>query len=198
MKWRTMIAAVAVTAATLPALTFAQNNPGDNGGNGGGRQRGGDNGGGPGGGGPGGGGRRNFDPAQFQQRMMDNLKEQLGASDEEWNVIQPKLQKVMEAQRDARAGGMMGMRGMMGGRRGGQGGPGGDQQPTTPVAMAAKELQDTLQNKEATPDQINAKLTAFRAARDKANADLEASRKDLKDVLTAKQEAQLVLYGMLE
>jgi len=65
-----------------------------------------------------GGGRGNFDPAQFQQRMMDNIKDQLGfTNDTDWNAVQPLVQKVMETQRDARSGGMGRMFGR--GNRGG-------------------------------------------------------------------------------
>ncbi|MGE5608946.1 MAG: hypothetical protein ACM359_06815, partial [Bacillota bacterium] len=42
-------------------------------------------------------GAGNFDPAQFRQRMMDRMKERLGASDDEWKVLQPKFEKVMNA-----------------------------------------------------------------------------------------------------
>ena len=53
-------------------------------------------GGGNGGGGAGGQNRRgNFDPAQFRQRMMDNLKQQLGSSDDDFAALQPKLEQVM-------------------------------------------------------------------------------------------------------
>ena len=48
-------------------------------------------------GGGNGGGRGNFDPAQFQQRMMDNIKDQLGfTNDTDWNAVQPLVQKVIE------------------------------------------------------------------------------------------------------
>ena len=76
----------------------------------------------PDGGGRGGGG---FDPAQFRQRMMDGIKESLGASDEEWKALSPKVEKVMSAQRDGRSGGGGGFFGGGGGGRGGRGGPGG-------------------------------------------------------------------------
>src|SRR5258708_4012287 len=79
------------------------------------------------GGQPGGGGGRgnpgNFDPAQMRERMMTRIKEQLGASDDEWKALQPAVEKVMTAQRDARAGGRGGPGGGRGGR--GQGGAGG-------------------------------------------------------------------------
>ena len=82
-----------------------------------GRQRGGNN----GGNGGNGGGRGNFDPAQFQQRMMDRYKEQLEVtSDDEWKIIGDRVEKVMIAQREA----SMGRRGGFGGgRRGGKNRP---------------------------------------------------------------------------
>ena len=78
---------------------------------------------------PGGGGRQgrgNFDPAQFQQRMLERTKETLEVTDDaEWKAMQPLVQKVMDLRRGSFAG--MG-RGMMGrGPRGGDNPPGGDQ-----------------------------------------------------------------------
>ena len=49
------------------------------------------------------------DPAQMQRMMTERMKAQLGAGDEEWKVIQPRLQKVMNLSRQV--GGMG--RGMM-------------------------------------------------------------------------------------
>jgi hypothetical protein len=176
-----------LTALLVPTLSFAQ----DQGGGGGGNQQGGGGGGGRnrGGGGPGGG---NFDPAQFRQRMMDRLKEELGATDDEWKVLEPKVDKVMTAQQSARAGGGFGGFGRRGG--GGGMGPGGD----TPTAQAARDLRTTLDNKDAPASEITAKLTALRDARAKARAELESAQKDLKEVLTPRQEAVLVVNGMLE
>src|ERR1017187_10536094 len=55
----------------------------------------------------GGGGGGNFDPAQMQQRILDNAREQLGlTNDTDWNAIQPLVQKVMDARRDVGGGGM--------------------------------------------------------------------------------------------
>jgi len=95
------------------------------------------------------------------------------------------------------------MRGMGFGRGGpgggGPGGPGGNQpEPTTELGIAARDLQTALGNDAATAEEIDKKLTAYRAAREKANAKLEAARKDLKEVLTARQEAALVLSNVLE
>ncbi len=187
MNWRATLAAVVISTAATAAFTYAQDNGG--GGQGGGRR----NNGGQGGGGGGGG---NFDPAQFQQRMMERFKTDLKAQDDEWKVIEPKLTKVLEAQREARAGGGRGGFGGGGGRQGGGGG--GGNQPTTELGTAAQELRTALENESSSADDIDKKLTAFRNAREKANTNLAATRKDLKEVLTARQEATLVVNGILE
>jgi Spy/CpxP family protein refolding chaperone len=145
-----------------------------------------------------GGDRGDFNPEEFRQRMMERFKEQMGASDDEWKVLQPKLEKVMEAQRDARAGGggMFGGRGGFGGRRGQDGGGGGDQ-PQSPVAKASADLRKVVEAN-SPPEEIAKNLTALREARKQARAALETAQKDLQGVVTPKQEAMLVMVGMLE
>jgi hypothetical protein len=147
-------------------------------------------------------GRGNFNPEEFRVQMEARMKERLGVNDDEWKVIQPKMEKVTTAQRDARGFGG----GFGGGRdrgRGGQGGGaaaagGAEQRQESPVAKASSELRATLDKKDASADEINAKLTALRDARAKAKADLETAQKELKEVLTARQEAVFVSMGMLE
>lgn len=151
-----------------------------------------------------GGGRGNFDPAQFRQRMLDRLKEQLGATDDEMAALGPKIEKVMQLQRDAQGGGMRGMFGRRGGQ-GGQGGnggpggpPGGANANESPVRQKATELRTLLEDKDAKPDDIKAKLDALRQARAQAKQDLAAAQQELKGLLTQRQEAVLVEMGMLE
>src|SRR3954452_22088638 len=116
-----------------------QNGQNDRGGNGGnnGRNRGGGN----------------FDPAQMRQRMMDRLKEQLGATDEELQVLQPRIEKVWQLQRDMSGGG----RGVFRGHRGpgnNNNNTGNADQPTTPVRERMRELQTLLESKDTPPEQI--------------------------------------------
>jgi hypothetical protein len=138
--------------------------------------------------------RGDFDPAAMQQRLAERIKEQLKPSDEEWTVLQPKLTRVMTAQRAARSGMGMGWRG----GRGGPDAPDADRPPTTDVERTTRDLRTALDNAASTPADIAAKLTALRESRAKANAELNAAREDLKQVLTARQEAALVMMGMLE
>ena len=153
--------------------------------------------------GQGGQGRGNFDPAQMRERMMSRIKEQLGATDEEWKAIEPKVDKVMTAQRESRGGGFggFGRGGPGGGGPGGGGGGGGggaDQQPTTAVGKASADLRTTLDSKDAAPETIAKKLATLREARDKARKDVGDAQKELKEILTQRQEAVLVINGMLE
>jgi hypothetical protein len=195
-----VLSALLVAMLTLPVLGQANNGGGGDNGNGGGNGNG-NNGGGGGGGGGGFGGRR--DPAQFMQRMMDGLKTQLGASDDEFAAIQPKIQAVMTLQRDVITRPRMFGRGGPGGGGGGRGGFGGGGfgGPTTQpsaVQTALQDLQTALDDQNTSPDDIKTKLDTLRQAKSKARQDLVVAQQDLKSILTQRQEAVMVLDGYLD
>jgi len=156
--------------------------------------------GGPAAGNPGGpGGAQSGDRfAQFRQRMAERMKATLKVNDEEWSAIQPLIEKVMAKQREATGGGRFGG----GPGRGGPGGGGGDQgrpQGNHPQDLPAADALRTALESEGTPAaDIKAKLEALREARKKATAELEQAREDLRKVLTQRQEATLVLMGILQ
>ena len=140
------------------------------------------------------------DRAQFRERFEQMMKERLGTTDDEWKVLQPKIEKVQTAQRNSRGG-----FGGFGGRGGGGGGGGGgnrdrgaDSENASPVQKAQRELSTALENKDTPAEEISKKLTALREAREKGRAELAAAQKELKEVLTARQEAVLVTFGMLD
>jgi hypothetical protein len=200
MKLNRMITLCAMASALALSVgdIFAQNNGGNNGNNGnngaqGGGQRRNRQQGQPGQGGQGG----QFDPAAFQQQMVDRTRDPLGfTNDTDWSAVEPLVQKVIAAQFDARAG--QG-RGMFGGRnRGGQGGGPGGQQPgragqTNPEADALQKALDD----NAPASQIKDLLAKYKAVQKAKQAKLEAAQADLKKVLTTKQEAQAVLLGLV-
>lgn len=156
----------------------------------------------------GGRGRGRFDPTEMRKQFLDRLKTDLGSTDDEFQALQPKIEKVLTARREADAGRFGGG---FGGRRG-RGGPnggtpgGGDAnaqpaasaQPDSAVRTASDDLRKTLDNKDSKPEEIKAKLDALRDAKTKAKADLTAAQTDLKGVLTQRQEAVLVEAGLLE
>src|SRR5689334_10941585 len=43
-----------------------------------------------------GGGRGGRDPAQFREQMKSQLKDLLGSTDDEWKILEPKIDKVSE------------------------------------------------------------------------------------------------------
>lgn len=112
------------------------------------------------GGGGGGGGMANFDPTAIRDMLMQRFQQQLGATDEEWKVIQPPFMKVMQLQLDTGQGMMGALRGL--GR--GPGGPGGNQVNqmiqmffgTTEPSMVSRredDLQQAIDNN-AAPEKI--------------------------------------------
>lgn len=156
---------------------------------------------GGGGGGGGFGGRRgNFNPAQFQQRMMDNIRQAMGVTkDDEWNVIEPKVQKVLDARREVGGGrgfGRMMFRGRRGGNNNNNNGGrrrGGFFGAPSPELQS---LQNAIDNNAPTA-QIKAALEKYRAARKVKEAALEKAQQDLKSVLTVKQEAVAVTMDLI-
>jgi Spy/CpxP family protein refolding chaperone len=89
-----------------------------------------------------------------------------------------------------------------GGRGGQGGGPGADAAaaaaPTNDVQDKTKALSDALDNKDSDPKDIAQKLAGLRDARVKAKAELVKAQEDLKALLTSRQEAMLVMRGMLD
>jgi len=168
---------------------------------------------------------------EWRKRISDQQRQQLGASEDEWKVLQPRIEKVQNLQRQAR-GSMFG-RGGFG--FGGTGGPGGNspfggrssrfgrrdansptdgnsaastpRTPTNPdgtpreltdIEKKTTALRDVLNNKDASPAQIAEALTSLRAAKAKQTQELATARKELQEIVTPQQEANLVLMGVLE
>ena len=151
--------------------------------------------------GQGGRGQRqgNFDPAQFQQRMLDRYKERLEITDDtEWKAIQPLIQKVMDARTELGAGtrGMFGRGGRPGGAAN-QGDQGQGQRRTVrPPSAAAEQLQKAIDEK-APATEIKAALARYAEYRKEKQADLEKAQASLRSVLSARQEAIATLSGLL-
>jgi hypothetical protein len=159
-----------------------------------------------------GGGPPDFDPAQFRQRMMEQTRKNLDVTNnDEWAVIQPLVEKVMEARREAFSGGGMGM-GFGGPPPGGpggpppgggpppdgdQGGPGGRRGFGPPRSAEHQALQKVLDDKAPTSE-VKSALAKFRASRADKQARLAAAQSNLQAVLTLRQEAAAVLMGLLQ
>ncbi len=137
----------------------------------------------------------NFDPAQFQQRMLERYRERLELTDEaEWKAVQPLIQKVLDARIALAAGG----RGAFGrgGRRGDAGGADSTQNRPARTNPAAEELQKAIDAK-LPPAEMKAALAKYLDQRKARQADLEKAQSALRAVLTSRQEAIATLSGLL-
>jgi hypothetical protein len=162
-------------------------------------------GGGAGGAGGGGGGRRGgrggggggaFNP----QANLDAYRQALAVTDDtEWTAISEKITAVTTARQALGAAGGRGGRG--GGRRGGggaggAGGAAGGGAPAATPTDAEAALQKAIDDKAPAAD-VKTKIAAVRAERkakaDAAQAAYVKAEDDLRSVLTARQEAILML-----
>jgi len=115
-----------------------------------------------------------------RQQAIENLKKQLGLSDREWAVVKPRLQAVYDLTHPRPP--MMGR----------------PEPPKTEVEQRSRELRELLRDEKAAADQIRTKLAAFRAAKERAVQQLTKARQSLRQVMTLRQEALLVLNGLLD
>jgi DNA phosphorothioation-dependent restriction protein DptG len=122
----------------------------------------------------------NEQKAWQRQRAFDDLREQLGLSDQEWSVVRPRLQAVYDLVHPRPP--MMGK----------------NERPKTEVEQISQALRELLREEKASADQIKAGLTALRAARERTVQELVKARQNLRQVMTLRQEALLVLNGLLD
>ncbi|MCX6952765.1 MAG: hypothetical protein NTV51_11455 [Verrucomicrobia bacterium] len=174
-----------VSISAFSASVFAQA-PADPNGDPNGRRRRGQNGDTAGNGGNN-GGRGNFDPAA----MMDRMREQLGVTDDaEWALISERLTKVTELRRGAMGGGAFGRGGPPGGGGGGNRGTRGTGNPEQDSLRQA--VTDKLPDAE-----IKSRLERLREVRKENETKLAKAQEELRAVLSVRQEAIAVMYGML-
>jgi hypothetical protein len=133
----------------------------------------------------------------FQARMLERMKETLEASDEEWKVIEPRVEKVLTLSRQTRVMAGFGQRFRPPQEQATGQQATGQQAEQTQVEKAQQDLRTVLENKQAKPEEIKQKLTALREAVEKAKQELAKAQQDLREILNVRQEAQLVLMGLL-
>jgi hypothetical protein len=145
--------------------------------------------------------RGNFDPAQFQQRMMDGVRERLAfTNDGDWKAVQPLVQKVFDARRDVGFGGGMGMRGGSSRRNSDTNAPAGGRDQSRrsfgEPSAEAQALQKAIESN-APAAQVKEALDKCRAARKQKEDALKQAQEQLRAVLTARQEAEAYSMGLV-
>lgn len=153
--------------------------------------------------GGGGGGRGGFggDPAEFQQRMLEGVKDRLEVKDEtEWKAIEPLVKKVMDAQREAMVSRFRGAFGGRGGGRGGDQGGGGGGGRGGMFGGEPMPEQEALQkaiDSKAPNAELKTAVAKYREAKKAKEAALQKAQDELRKVLSVRQEAIAVNAGLL-
>lgn len=135
--------------------------------------------------------RSGFDPAQIRERMLGRYQEALEVSGEEWTILKPMIAAILEKQ--------FADRGSRFGRRGNRDREGNQRNRTSRTRGGdgtRNDLSDAISSDDET--KIKAALARHRADRKKRAAELAKARFELQQLLTLKQEARLVMMGLLE
>lgn len=127
-----------------------------------------------------------MDINELRQRAINQLKEQLGSSDDEWAVLQPKIEKIQTLTSDAgvptpRIGISI-----------------TNSKSASEVTAKQQALRQALQNAVASDSEIRQKITELRDARAQARQLLAKARQELADLVTSRQEAILIDRGILD
>lgn len=157
---------------------------------------------------------------KMEERMLNGIKQRMKSSDEEWDLIGPMIKSVLELKAKGKGGMIRG--GMKGGKPGGGRGerpdgaegrskdgkkrPEGGRPDFEAMKKQMKEnqpeqmkaLRASLEDEASSAEDIKSKLDSFRAMRDEKKSQLQSAQAELKSVLTVKQEAVLVLSGIID
>ncbi len=145
-----------------------------------------------------------WNPEEMRARMAERMRELLDVkSEDEWKLIYARIEKVTEAQREARAlNGDMRLLFSRSGETGGgeqgrtRGGTGGSPFGGTPNPEA-EAFSKAVTNKAPT-DELKQRMAKMREVRKAAEAKYDKAADDLRQVLTVRQEATLVAVGLLK
>lgn len=138
------------------------------------------------------------DPEQMQKIMGERLKDVMELNDEEWKVIGPKVMKVVALSLQPRGNPMR----LLGG------GPGMQRQSPArkinpnlqpdAVGESMQQLQKLLENKNTSTSEIKEQVIKVREARESIDQEKIAAQKELRELLTVRQEATLISMGLLD
>jgi hypothetical protein len=151
--------------------------------------------------------------SEAAKRADKSMKQALRATERQWKVIKPRLDKVEYLSKQARVSMAPGYYR----RSRGTGGPNNQKsvpkveegwkwtkawEKKTPSELTegeriCEELLELLEDKGSKQEEIEMKVEALREVRKEAGKQLAKARQELRDVLTFRQEAALVLMGLL-
>ena len=127
--------------------------------------------------------------AEYEKRRSEEMRERLGMSEDEFEVINPMIDKVR---------GLMRERQMASGNRG-RGFFGGSDEASDEAKSASEAMAELRQAiEDDNKGDIKDALAKLRKARTAMDAKIKEAREELRSVLTPKWEASLVVMGVLD
>ena len=127
--------------------------------------------------------------AEYEKRRSEEMRERLGMSEDEFEVINPMIDKVR---------GLMRERQMASGNRG-RGFFGGSDEVSDEAKSASEAMAELRQAiEDDNKGDIKDALEKLRKARTAMDAKIKEAREELRSVLTPKWEASLVVMGVLD
>lgn len=126
-----------------------------------------------------------------QRQVTTTLQQYLNAGNDEWSVLSPRIQRVIDLSNDFNQAGNpppQNNRAFA-----------AQQQPALgPVGAALADLRNVLEDPNSPDSSVKEKLSAYREARKKVGFDLANARTDLLNLLTLRQEAILLTMLIVE
>ncbi len=139
------------------------------------------------------------------ERDAERVRQLIGGTDDEWMAIRPRVMHVVVLQNQLRASRDKGFRLPKDGQprkvkyKDPKSAPPNDGRPPTPeVIDTAKSLREAVTDTEAPLSELRQRVMAARQARAKARAELTQAQEQLRDVVSVRQEATLIILGLLD
>jgi hypothetical protein len=139
------------------------------------------------------------------QKFEDKVRELMEASDSEWAVLQPKIEKVVTLQRqvkESRNTSILTSSSVTAAKPGKSKTP--EPQTQHDAALSAelqdriRALRDTWTDKTASPQEVKVRLDRVRETKLQIMDDLFEAQSELRDLVTVRQEVVLVMLGVLD
>jgi hypothetical protein len=131
---------------------------------------------------------------QIAQMFELRLRDGLNVTEEQWATLQPQVEAVRSMAREQRRGRFMfGLREGYGERQS----PDRSEGDLSLWQVAGQELRAALDNPQATEEQIVTRAKALDEARKNAEDELARVQRQLRDALDVRQQAFLMLMGVL-
>lgn len=138
---------------------------------------------------------------QWNREAAERLRTSLNASEEQWVVIQPRVEKVQTVMRQIRVRQTRnrfrtrGERTTASSRRSDDAGVA---RPQSAIEKSRQTLRELLEDEKSSNEKLESALKALRVATTKLEQELEKARGSLREVVNVRQEARLVLMGLLD